>query len=327
MKAFKPLKPWHGIIVLVLAGLTVFFIAPIIAAVFNLGLSGTLVSEILLLIFALGVVLVFRGNFRVVFPLRKPKLVSVFGTLLFWLGSYILVMVVTVLIMAIFPEQMGSTSEALNSYFISAPFMVSFFIVSISPAICEEAVFRGVFLNSIWGRMNKWAVILLTSLIFGLFHGSIWRLLPTMCLGIAMAYLLIETNNMFYNMLFHAVNNGVPVILLFVMNAYGGMSSAASTEVSGMAGALYISAFGLYLTFTGGGAFLVYIGNHLIHLGRPGYQNGLFPKEKRKTLAILIGITIGCMIIGGLIFMLALLLNPDFINETMRNAQDVQDIL
>ncbi|MGL6201770.1 MAG: CPBP family glutamic-type intramembrane protease [Lachnospiraceae bacterium] len=327
MKAFKPLKPWHGIIVLALTALTIFFIAPLIAAVFNLGLSGTLVSEILLLIFALGVVLVFRGDFRVVFPLRKPKLTSVFGTLLFWLGSYILVMVLTALMLAIFPEQMSSTSESLNNYFASAPFMVSFFIVSISPAICEEAVFRGVFLNSIWGRMNKWVVILLTSLIFGIFHGSIWRLLPTMCLGIAMAYLLIETNNMFYNMLFHAVNNGVPVILLFVINAYGGMSTAASTEASGMAGALYISAFGLYLTFTGGGAFLVYIGNHLIHLGRPGYQNGLFPKEKRKTLAILIGITIGCMIIGGLIFMLALLLNPDFINETMRNAQDIRDIL
>jgi len=33
------------------------------------------------------------------------------------------------------------------------------------------------------------------------------------------------------------------------------------------------------------------------------------------------------MIIGGLIFMLALVLNPDFINETMRNAQDIRDIL
>jgi len=326
MKAFKPLKPWHGIIVLVLAGLTIFFIAPIIAVVFNLGLSGTLVSEILLLLFALGVVLVFRGNFRVVFPLRKPKLASVFGTLLFWLGSYILVMVVTALMLAIFPEQMSSTSDSLNNYFASAPFLVSFFIVSISPAICEEAVFRGVFLNSIWGRMNKWAVILLTSLIFGIFHGSIWRLLPTMCLGIAMAYLLIETNNMFYNMLFHAVNNGIPVILLFVINAFGGMNSI-NTEASGMAGALYISAFGLYFMFTGAGAFLIYIGNHLIHLGRPGYQNGLFPKEKRKTLAILIGITIGCMIIGWFIFMLALVLNPDFINETMRNAQDIRDIL
>jgi len=330
MKVKKPMKPWHAVIVLILTGVTTFFVTPMIAYKFNLGLSATLLNEILMLVFATAAVAIFRGDFRRVFPLQKPKVASVFGTLLFWMGSYGVVMIMTTLITVLFPEQMTSTSQSLNSALTSASFLVAFLIVSISPAICEEAVFRGVFLNSLWGRMNKWAVILVTSLIFGLFHGSIWRLLPTMCLGIAMGYLVIETNNMFYNMLYHAVNNAFPLILLFGLEAIYkalGMGDIYAAASGSSAELPYLAVFGVYFAYTGAAAFFIYIGNHLLHLGRPGYQNGLFPKEKRKILIILISITVGCMVIGYMIYFLSIFLNPDFIRGIMNGAREVQDIL
>ncbi|MDL2295824.1 CPBP family intramembrane metalloprotease [Lachnospiraceae bacterium OttesenSCG-928-E19] len=313
----KQMKPWQAIIVLALTGLTTFIGMPLIAYVFNLGLSATLMNEIMMLIFAVAAVLIFGGNLRSVFPLYKPKVLPVVGTILFWMGSYGFVMITTLFITALFPEQMLSTNESLSNAIGSSGFLISFFVVAISPAICEEAVFRGVFLNSLWGRMNKWAVILITSAVFGAFHGSIWRFLPTACLGIAMAYLLVETNNMFYNMLFHAINNTLPVVLLSVLNFLYGVMGVEDIYSSVQKETTTISmwpSFGLYFSFLGGAAFLVYIGNYLIHKDRPGYQNGLFPKEKKKALFILIGITLGCMVVGIMIYMLGILSDPTFLD-------------
>ena len=98
-------------------------------------------------------------------------------------------------------------------------FIISFAIVSISPAVCEEAVFRGVVMHSFDNGKNKWVAIILTGLIFGAFHGSIWRFVPTALLGIMLGYIVYETDNMIYGALFHAINNAVPLFSIFSMKS------------------------------------------------------------------------------------------------------------
>lgn len=80
----------------------------------------------------------------------------------------------------------------------SLTFIISFVIVSISPAICEEAVFRGVVMHSFDNGKNKWIAIVVTGLIFGAFHGNIWRFVPTALLGIMLGYIVYETDNIIY---------------------------------------------------------------------------------------------------------------------------------
>ena len=48
-------------------------------------------------------------------------------------------------------------------------------------------------------------------IIFGLFHGSVWRFLPTAILGGVLTYIMLETENMFYPALFHFTNNFLPL--------------------------------------------------------------------------------------------------------------------
>ena len=115
------------------------------------------------------------------------------------------------------PDEIMGTSAGLSYTFLSVPVLVAVLIVSITPAFCEEAVFRGIVFNSFWPIGNKWIVIVLTGCIFGAFHGSIWRFFPTAILGMAMAYLLAETGNMVYNIMFHAINNLLPLVLMFGM--------------------------------------------------------------------------------------------------------------
>lgn len=313
----RKLKPWHGIILIILSAICIFVVSPWMSM--KMGLYATPLYEGVLLLLSIGTVLVFGGDLRRVFPFRKPEAAKVFGTILFWMGCFGVTMIITLFITVLFPEQMVGTSQGLGSAFTSVPFLMSFLIISITPAICEEAVFRGVFLNSLHGSMSKWAVIIITSVIFGIFHGSIWRFVPTTILGIAMAYILYETGNMFYNMMFHAVNNLLPLILLYALNAFmnaPGMDQMMG-EMSAEAVTLPAASAGLYLTFGGAAAFFIYIGNYLLHRGRPGYQNGLFPKEKRTALFILIGITVACVVIGILTMIVSLIAQQGMIQEMM----------
>lgn len=301
----KPLKPYHGIIVLVLTAVCVFAIGPALSN--RIGLYGTLVSEVLMLIMAVGCTVLFRGNMKYVFPIHKPTLQGMFGTFLFWMGTVWLVLVVTMMIALLFPEKIMETGQGLSYAFLSVPALIAVLIVSITPAFCEEAVFRGVVFNSFWPIGNKWIVIVLTGVIFGAFHGSIWRFVPTAMLGTALAYLLAETGNMVYNMFFHAINNFLPLLLMFgsqwltEMLYRSGGNAAISSSVASESSTFSLAAAGFYIAGAGIAIVLIYVGNFLIHMGRKGYEGKLFEGKRKKHLYILIGAVLGCFVIGCLL--------------------------
>lgn len=212
----KQLRLWQGLLVIILAGLEVFVFSDFLPQ--WLGMGRSLIGELILLGTAVGAVAVFHGNFRSVFPIHKPKLTEVMGTILIYLGASQAISVVTMIEMYIAPEMVTETSIGLSSMFTSSSMIVAIIVVGIAPAICEEAVFRGVFFNSIWNQTHgKWIPIIVTAAVFGLFHGSIIRFFPTFLLGIVLGYLVYETNNMFYNVMFHAINNIIPVLVLYGM--------------------------------------------------------------------------------------------------------------
>lgn len=314
----KQLRLWQGLLVIILAGLEVFGFSSFLPQ--WLGMGRSLIGELILLGTAVGAVAVFHGNFRSVFPIHKPKLTEVMGTLLIYLGASQAISVVTMIEMYIAPEMVTETSIGLSSMFTSSSMIVAIIVVGIAPAICEEAVFRGVFFNSIWNQTHgKWIPIIVTAAVFGLFHGSIIRFFPTFLLGIVLGYLVYETNNMFYNVMFHAINNIIPVLVLYGMQflmqlmarALGmngsGMWNFVMDTATSQVSQLSPAFMGIYMIDGGVGLAILYLGNHVLHLGREGYPKELFPKEKRKqqfiwlTLALALAVTGGMMIVAGTI--------------------------
>lgn len=314
----KQLRLWQGLLVIILAGLEIFVFSGFLPQ--WLGMGRSLIGELILLGMAVGAVAVFHGNFRSVFPIHKPKLTEVMGTILIYLGASQAISVVTMIEMYIAPEMVTETSIGLSSMFTSSSMIVAIIVVGIAPAICEEAVFRGVFFNSVWNQTHgKWIPILVTAAVFGLFHGSIIRFFPTFLLGIVLGYLVYETNNMFYNVMFHAINNIIPVLVLYGMQflmqlmarALGmngsGMWNFVMDTATSQVSQLSPAFMGIYMIDGGVGLAILYLGNHVLHLGREGYPKELFPKEKRKqqfiwlALALALAVTGGMMIVAGTI--------------------------
>ncbi|HUE75158.1 MAG TPA: ABC transporter permease subunit/CPBP intramembrane protease [Pirellulaceae bacterium] len=90
--------------------------------------------------------------------------------------------------------------------------------VAIVPAVCEEWFFRGYLLGAIRERTSAWSAILLTALLFGLFHVFVTvilpvRFLPSLSLGIVLGYVCWRTGSVLPGMLLHAVHNGLLILM------------------------------------------------------------------------------------------------------------------
>lgn len=311
----KTLKVYHGIIMLILSAVCVFFVSPILGA--NLGLYGTLLNEILLLVLAVALTAVVRGDFKQVFPIHKPKLSAVFGTILLWIGSFLAIMIITMIIAYFFPEEVIGVSQGLGMEFASLTFIISFVIVSISPAICEEAVFRGVVMHSFDNGKNKWISIVVTGLIFGAFHGNIWRFVPTALLGIMLGYIVYETDNMIYGALFHAINNAMPLLSIFAMKSMYSNEMFQSQMSTMTDNGIPLISIGMYVMYGAAIPLLLTIGNYLIHKGTKHAKNSLFAKEERMKLVVLLLISEAFLVVGFFIIIFSLLFDPSVLNSMM----------
>ena len=94
------------------------------------------------------------------------------------------------------------------------PFPVVILAVAVTPAICEELLFRG-FLFAGLRRHGALVAILVTALLFAVMHGSIYRLLPTFFLGVVFGWVRLTTRSVAPGMIAHALNNGALVALLY----------------------------------------------------------------------------------------------------------------
>jgi sodium transport system permease protein len=92
-------------------------------------------------------------------------------------------------------------------------------LLALTPAICEEVVFRGVLLAGIRGRASAVRVAAFNGLVFGAFHisfESAFRFLPTAWLGFLLAWAVLATRSIWVGILMHFLNNGSIVLMASV---------------------------------------------------------------------------------------------------------------
>jgi membrane protease YdiL (CAAX protease family) len=135
-----------------------------------------------------------------------------------------------------------SDEEVLIAEFIARfPLVQRVLLFAAVPAVCEEALFRGVLLAS----LRRWGFVpacLTSGLLFALFHGSPLRLAPVAILGVALAAVVWTTNNVWLAVAGHALHN---LLVLAASHLYG-----AGVEPSARALALW-AAGGIVLVVAG----------------------------------------------------------------------------
>jgi membrane protease YdiL (CAAX protease family) len=88
-------------------------------------------------------------------------------------------------------------------------------LVALTPAICEEALFRGPILRGLRARTSPAAAVALTGLLFGVFHLDVSRILPVAMLGVLLSLVALASGSILPAVLAHFLNNAVLVGLAY----------------------------------------------------------------------------------------------------------------
>ncbi len=184
----------------------------------SLGESGLLAAEWLLLLTP-AVAFVLFGGFDPVrtLSLRRPTRTGVAGGMILIAGAMPLVWVLGWLQTFVLPVpwEMLEGLEQLVTADSAGRLAWLLLLLAVTPALCEEAVFRGVLLGGT-GEAEPWRRVVLNGVVFGLFHLSfetVIRFLPTATLGMVIAWAVLRTGSIWVGVLMHFLNNGAIVVL------------------------------------------------------------------------------------------------------------------
>lgn len=217
VKKTKPIGPKNALCFFVVLMLIFAVIGSVIQ--FALGMVGVMITELFFLVAS--IIYVKRKGHRLkdVFPVKKPKITAIIGTVIIWIGAYFAMIVSNLLLQVLFPGfPVSSDSDTIMSADLNWFFL--FFIVAILPPICEEAMHRGVIQYGLKKKIdNPWIMALIIGLIFGIFHLDLSKFVATGLLGGVMGWILFKTDNMVYSSLFHFIHNGFQMVLMLFIPA------------------------------------------------------------------------------------------------------------
>lgn len=315
-KEKRRLRPLYGILLFVFVMISYYTI--IAWAQMRWGMYGLALTELYLLVLSILGAKLMRVPLKEMFPVKKPQWMKIFAVLLMWIASYSAVLPLTMTVAYFFPKQMFSVSGELNEFVASVPVLVSVFISCVMPAVCEEALHRGFILKSFQSRwQNKWVLSILMGLIFGLFHGSVWRFIPTALLGFSLTYLMVETENMVYPALFHFINNFIPSLMS------GFSAGDAQTEAAAqllIERGLPLSFLGIYIGMACVAPFGFYTASYLLRKGEEGKEQRYITSN--KVLILLVVFTVLLILLGMFLFIYGLFYDNflrDFLPEMSGN--------
>ena len=117
-------------------------------------------------------------------------------------------------------------------------------IVAVTPALCEEILFRGAVLGSLErGMRTRWAVVL-TGATFAMFHLNPVTFIPLALLGMYIGFVVVRGGSIWLGIAAHAANNTIAVISLYFMKSESLVQEQTSSGAPSME-LLFLSAIGL----------------------------------------------------------------------------------
>ena len=150
-----------------------------------------------------------KMNIKKTLKLNPMKTSDIFRVILLTL----VMLPITQLISKIASSIFGSPiSEFITDIVSSNTFPYLFFVIAITPAICEEVIMRGIVLDG-YKKFGFKKAVILNGILFGMLHMNFHQFFYTAFLGTIFAIVVWYTKSIFASMIMHLVNNGLSVTM------------------------------------------------------------------------------------------------------------------
>ena len=113
----------------------------------------------------------------------------------------------------------GSINDLLTMFGSSpASIVLAVLCVVVLAPFIEEIIFRGVFVSTLEMTMPAWAAVLVTAVVFALYHASVWAFIPHVILACALGYLAVTRKTLWPAILLHALYNAALMAAAFYLS-------------------------------------------------------------------------------------------------------------
>lgn len=210
------------------------------------GLAGVFGTQMILLAVPLLVAVYTKRDLRLTYGFRKTGIKNCLGGAFLITGFYPINIVISVGLTALFPESAQNVGDTFSGL-MGGNFRAILFVIALAPAVCEEMLFRGMIFQSMKARYRISAAMAITAVLFGIFHMSLVKLIPTGLLGFALCYAADRADSIFPAMLMHFMNNAFSVLITCCPEKMQAVFPVFYQETLGVFDVMWLTGAGLVL--------------------------------------------------------------------------------
>lgn len=216
------------------------------------GLAGVFGTQLIILLVPLFMVIYTKRDFRQTYGFGGTAAVGYLAAVLLIVGLYLINIVVSTGLMGLFPDS-AKNVQTTFSEILGGNALAGLFVIAATPAVCEEMLFRGVILHSLKAKYRVSSAILITAALFGIFHMSLVKFIPTGLLGFALCIVVWWTDSIYPAMLMHFINNAISVAVMYYPRQVGKLLPVLSKNTLSVTDVLCLCTVGAVLMGIGGG--------------------------------------------------------------------------
>jgi len=211
------INPGDGLILYAVGLLILVYLSSLFTIKF--GFYGTAATQFIILLMPLLAAFYLKADFKETFKIKLPKAIDIIGGLVLWAGGFILANLVGNFLLYLFPQNEEIITR-LNYLLKGDNVWITLLVTALLPAICEELFFRGFIFSSLDGSVKPNRAIMLTGLLFALYHIDFIRIIPTFILGTAFTLAVFKTKSIIVPAVMHFINNAVAAVSLFYPESF-----------------------------------------------------------------------------------------------------------
>ncbi|MNJ99974.1 CAAX amino terminal protease self- immunity [compost metagenome] len=115
-------------------------------------------------------------------------------------------------------DSAAKATEAILKMNNVGDLLVNLLVIAVTPAICEELIFRGAVQRTIFRiKSNPHVAIWISAIIFSAIHFQFYGFLPRLLLGAAFGYVYFFTGSIWYAVFAHFLNNAYAVCVAYYL--------------------------------------------------------------------------------------------------------------
>lgn len=181
----------------------------------SFGLAGVAISQFTVFLLPTVLALWFlRIDLRNALSLRAPGAAATLGAILVSLGWLPLLLQLGVWQQRVFPVPPEVETEMARLLDLeNTPLLVLLAVIALTPAVCEEVLFRGALLSGLRDTLRPWALFLVVGIAFGVAHLLIHRVVLTALSGMILTYIVWQSRSIIAGAIAHFLINACSLLL------------------------------------------------------------------------------------------------------------------